>query len=54
MDKDPTVKLLNNWDLSDKEYGKNIWWDSTYSNDAVERMYKELTAFDYPNKARKN
>ena len=54
MDKDPTVKLLNNWDLSDKEYGNNIRWDSTYSNDAVERMYKELTAFDYPNKARKN
>jgi hypothetical protein len=46
--------LLNNWNLSDKNYWKDIWWDDTYSDDAVKRLYKELTAFDYPNKARKN
>lgn len=54
MDKDPTVQLLNNWDLTDKNYWKDIWWNDTYSDEAIGRLYKELTAFDYPNKQRLN
>lgn len=55
MDKDPVVWILNNRDQMNKEDWQYIWRDEKiFSDDAVDRMYKELTAFDYPNRARKN
>ena len=54
LNKDKVVQTLNNRDLFNEDWWK-IWWDKwVYSDDAVDRMYKELTAFDYPNKARKD
>ena len=53
MDKDAVIKILNNWEDMNTEAWKELWRDEkVYSDDAVSRMYKELTAFDYPNKAK--
>ena len=55
MDTDKVVRVLNNWDYETMDQYKDIWWDEwIYTTDAVDRMYKELTAFNYPYKGRKD
>ena len=50
MDKDKIVQRLNNWDLGKDDWAEVFWNSNIYSDDAIWRMYQELTAFDYPNK----
>ena len=55
MDKDEVVQILNNWDYDKMQDYQWLWWDEwIYTDEAVWRMYKELTAFNYPYKWRKN
>ena len=55
MDTNWIVHILNNYDIMNPDDVKDIWRDEwVYTNDAVDRLYKELTAFDYPNKWRKS
>lgn len=55
MDTDKVVQILNNWDYETMDNYKDIWRDKwIYTDEAVWRMYKELTAFNYPYKGRKD
>ena len=53
MDTDKVVWILNNYDIENPGIWERIWMSpEIFTDDAVWRMYKELTAFDYPNKSR--
>lgn len=50
LDKDKVVQALNNWDYETSNPIEIFGNSNIYSDEAIWRMYQELTAFDYTNK----
>jgi hypothetical protein len=50
LDKDKVVQELNNWDYDTSNPIEIFGNSNIYSDEAIWRMYQELTAFDYTNK----